>query len=206
MAKPPPIVQEAPEVIRFKELKQKGIPVMFIDSMLPGHQRMNYALLGDTASENPDFSPMITSPHSFQLGMAMCPPGQGPAYHTHDYIECFFVLKGEFRFWYGDDPEKEPTQYVDLGPWDTISIPVGLWRRFENISDEPGWYYAVLEKHEVFESKDPYWAGPLVRQAEDIGFYADDKGKMIKPSNFEVLEQQMNEKLEAYISDDPAND
>ncbi len=206
MSKPPPIVQDAPEVIPFDELKQNGIPVMFIDSLLPGHQRMNYAILGDTASENPEFSPMITSPHSFQLGMAMCPPGQGPAYHTHDYIECFFVLKGKFRFWYSKDEHNDPTDYVDLGPWDTISIPVGLWRRFENISDEAGWYYAVLEKHEVFETKDPYWAPQLVKDAEAIGFYADDKGKMIKPDNFTELERQMNDKLEAYISDDPAND
>jgi len=184
-----------PEVIKFQELKKNGIPLMFIDSILPGHQRMNYALIGDTASENPDFSPAITSPHKFQLGMAMCPPGQGPAYHTHDYIEAFLVLKGTFRFWYGDDPEQEPTDYVDLGEWDTISLPAGLWRRFENISDDDGWFYAVLEPHDVFEGKDPYWPEHIMKSAEAHGFKADEQGKMIKPENFEDLEQNMREKL-----------
>ena len=188
-------MSNSPEVIKFQELKENGIPLMFIDSILPGHQRMNYALIGDTASENPDFSPAITSPHKFQLGMAMCPPGQGPAYHTHDYIEAFLVLKGQFRFWHGNDPEQEPTKYVDLNEWDTISLPAGLWRRFENISEEPGWFYAVLEQHEVFEGEDPYWPQHIRDKASTHGFKADDKGKMIKPDNFKDLEQAMREKL-----------
>ena len=174
---------------------------MFIDSPLPGHQRMNYALIGDTASENPDYSPMVTTPHKFQLGMAMCPPGQGPAYHNHDYIECFFIIKGTFRFWYGTDPDQEPTDYVDIGEWDTISLPPGLWRSFENISDEEGWFFAVLEPHEVFEGKDPYWPDSVVKAAEAMGFKADSQGKMIKPENFGVLERQLNDKLEAYMAD-----
>ena len=40
----------AARVMRFDELKHKGIPIMFIDSMLPGHMRMNYAVIGDTAA------------------------------------------------------------------------------------------------------------------------------------------------------------
>lgn len=192
-----------PEVIKFDDLKQHGIPIMFIDSVLPGHQRMNYALIGDTASENPDFKPMITSPHRFQLGMAMCPPGQGPGYHTHDYIECFLVLKGTFRFWYGADPDRDPTDYVDLGEWDTISLPAGLWRRFENISDDPGWFYAVLESHDVFEGKDPYWAASVVEEAERRGLHADARGKMIRPDNFEALEREMLHMLEPYLSAEP---
>ena len=43
----------AARIMRFDELKQKGIPIMFIDSMLPGHQRMNYAVIGDTAAGEP---------------------------------------------------------------------------------------------------------------------------------------------------------
>lgn len=194
-----------PEVIKFEELKENGIPLMFIDSILPGHQRMNYALIGDTASENPEFSPAITSPHKFQLGMAMCPPNQGPAYHTHDYIECFLVLKGTFRFWYGDTPDQEPTDYLDLKEWDTISLPAGLWRRFENISDEAGWFYAVLEQHDVFEGKDPYWPQSVVKDAEMYGFKANEQGKMIKPQNYEAQKQDMKNKLEAHLSKEPSN-
>jgi len=61
----------AKRVMRFDELKHQGIPLMFIDSILPGHWRMNYAVIGDTASENPDFTGQraITDPHKFQIGM-----------------------------------------------------------------------------------------------------------------------------------------
>ena len=48
---------------------------------------MNDALIGDTASENTEFNPIISAPHRFQIGMVMARPGNGPAYHTHDYGE-----------------------------------------------------------------------------------------------------------------------
>lgn len=85
-------------IVRFAELKQRDIPLMFIDSVLPGHQRMNYAVIGDTASENPEFQSAVGAPHKFQIGMVNAPPGKGPAYYTHDYVERFIVLTGhEFR-------------------------------------------------------------------------------------------------------------
>ena len=70
----------AARVMRFEELKAKGIPIMFIDSMLPGHMRMNYAVIGDTAAENPDYSIQraITEPHRYQIGMAWAPPAAVP--------------------------------------------------------------------------------------------------------------------------------
>jgi hypothetical protein len=81
-------------ISRFSDLQQNGVPLMFIDSVLPGHQRMNYALIGDTASENAEFKPAIAAPHKFQIGMGFAPPGNGPAFHTHDYVESFLVLEG----------------------------------------------------------------------------------------------------------------
>ena len=82
------------DAYRFTEVRERGIPLMFIDSILPRHYRMNFAIVGDTASENPDFQPILREPHKFQIGMVNAPPGCGPAYHTHDYIELFFVLTG----------------------------------------------------------------------------------------------------------------
>ena len=186
----------AGRIIEFDKLKKRGIPLMFIDSILPGHQRMNYALIGDTASEDDKFEPYITSPHGFQLGMAKAPPGNGPAYHTHDYIEAFLPLTGKWRFRWGEDPDAEPDGEAILEPWDLISLPPKLWRSFENVSSEDAWFFAVLEQHEVFGGKDPYWASSVVKEAQKHGFHADDKGRMIKPENFEALEREMREKLE----------
>ena len=188
----------AARVMRFEELKSKGIPIMFIDSMLPGHMRMNYAVIGDTASENPDFSirRAITEPHRYQIGMVWAPPGCGPAWHTHDYVESFFMLTGPWTFYWGneDDPDKVEGEFV-LNAWDMISLPPGMYRSFEYSGDEIGWIYAVLESHEVFEGKDPYWAPQIEQQAQAIGYEADAKGKMVHPPDYEAQKTAQNEYL-----------
>ena len=182
-------------IVRFTELGPRGIPLMFIDSILPGHQRMNYAMIGDTASENPEFEPLITAPHRFQIGMVKAPPGQGPAYHTHDYIELFMPLTGQWRYYWGNEPDAVEGE-TTIGPWDVISLPPGLWRGFENVSDEDAWLFAVLEEHEVFKGKDPYWAPQVIEEAAKYGFHADETGKMIKPDNYEELREELRRRLE----------
>ncbi|MDE0609366.1 MAG: hypothetical protein OXH77_05565 [Anaerolineaceae bacterium] len=185
-------------VMRFDDMKARGVPLMFIDSILPAHWRMNYAVIGDTASENPDFrlQRMITAPHRFQLGMAWAPPGCGPAWHTHDYTESFFILRGPWRFYWGnsDDPAKAEGHF-DLDAWDLISLPPGMYRSFEYRGGEVGWFFAVLEAHEVYQGKDPYWSPQIEQQAAAHGFHADDKGKMVQPPDYEQLRQQQQERL-----------
>ena len=188
-------------IIRFKDIEGQGSPVgaplMFIDSVLPGHFRMNYAVIGDTASEDPEFKPLLDEPHKFQIGIFMCPPKNGPAYHTHDYIELFMPLSGRWRFYWGEDPDKpdDPDGEDFLNPWDMISLPPQLWRGFENVGEEDAWCFAVLESHEVYTGKDPYWPSWLVEQAKEKGLQVDESGKMIKPDNFE----EMRDKAEAEV-------
>jgi len=183
-------------IVRFDALKQRGIPVMFIDSILPGHQRMNYSLVGDTASENPEFDALITAPHKFQIGMVKAKPGNGPAYHTHDYVESFFVLSGHWRFYWGNDPDSVHGEAV-LGQWDYISLPPGLWRGFEVSKEdtEEAWIFAVLDPHDVFTTKDPYWAPSVERDAAQHGFYANENGKMVKPENYDAVRAELMARL-----------
>jgi quercetin dioxygenase-like cupin family protein len=186
-------------IVRFEDLKHHGIPLMFIDSIIPGHYRMNYAVVGDTASENPEFEPALTQPHRFQIGMFMAPPGNGPAYHTHDYIEMFMPLTGQWRYYWGNDPEGEPEGEATIGPWDVISLPPGLWRGFENVSDADAWAFAVLEAHDVFLDKDPYWSKKVEAKAAEYGFHANERGKMVKPANYDELKHQMMERLKGAV-------
>ncbi len=194
----------AARIMRFDELKHKGIPIMFIDSMLPGHQRMNYAVIGDTAAENPDYSikRAITEPHRYQIGMAWAPPGCGPAWHTHDYTESFFILTGPFTFYWGneDDPDKVEGEFV-LNEWDMISLPPGMYRSFEYSGDSIGWFYAVLESHEVFEGKDPYWSPQIEEAALQNGYEADAKGKMVHPPDYEAQKARQDENLRGRFRD-----
>lgn len=184
-------------VVRFGDYTvDKAVPLMFIDSVLPGHHRLNYAVLGDTASENPDYEVMMKQPHKFQIGMFKAMPnGNGVGFHTHDYVEIFFPLEGKWRFYWGNDAESEPEGEVILEKWDLISFPPKLWRGFENIDDKPAWCFAVLEQHEVFEGKDPYWSPKVIRKAAEHGFKSDENGRMIKPANYETLNAEMLKKM-----------
>ena len=180
-------------IARWAEVQKKGIPVMFIDSVLEGHYRMNYAVLGDTASENPDYEVAISEPHKFQIGMFEAPPGNGPGWHTHTYVEMFVPLTGTWKFTYGenpDDPDGDVTEVL-LGPWDVISFPAGLWRRFENASDVNAVGFAVLDPHDAFLEKDPIWPQWLVKDAAARGLAADASGRMVKPENFAEIEDEV---------------
>lgn len=188
----------AKRVMRFDELKSSGIPIMFIDSMIPRHYRMNYAVIGDTASENPDYENQraITDPHNFQVGMGWAPPQCGPAWHTHDYIESFFILKGPWRFYWGnDDDPDQPEGYFDLNEWDMISLPPGMYRSFEYIGDQIGWFFAVLESHQVFDGKDPYWAPKIEQQAAEVGYRANEQGKMVLPPDYQQQKSEHTARL-----------
>lgn len=198
VTKHPPVTTEEMQqrVVRFADYtKESAVPLMFIDSFLAGHHRLNFAVIGDTASENADFQPHLTQPHKFQIGMFKAMPGNGPAYHTHDYIELFLPLEGKWRFYFGNDPDGEPEGEIFLAKWDLISFPPGLYRGFENISDEPAWCFAVQEAHTVFASKDPIWSPQVIRRAQEQGFESDENGQMIKPANFAELNARLLDEM-----------
>lgn len=75
----------------------------------------------------------------FNIGYAECESGKGPLMHNHDTVETFIPITGRWRFEWELDGEVEA---IDLGPLDTIAMPAGVNRRFENVTKgNPG------EKH-----------------------------------------------------------
>ena len=47
-------------VVCFRDYtKEKAVPLMFIDSFIQGLHRLNFEVVGDTASENPDYEVML---------------------------------------------------------------------------------------------------------------------------------------------------
>lgn len=133
-------------VARFRKLKGSdgGLP----DSPLPECRRKLYAVIGfqPPMSDNPattspvgqDASsmPAISIAEGFNLGYCKAKPGKGPLMHNHDTNETFIAMTGRWRCEWN---EGEAMQYVDLDPYDVISFPVGVARRFMNVTyDEPG--------------------------------------------------------------------
>jgi mannose-6-phosphate isomerase-like protein (cupin superfamily) len=134
-------------VARFRKLKGSdgGLP----DSKLPECRRKLYAVIGfqppmekqNTATTSPvgdDASSMPAIPiaEDFNLGYCKAKPGKGPLMHNHDTNETFIALTGRWRCEWNEGEAKE---HVDLAPYDVISFPVGVARRFLNVTyDEPG--------------------------------------------------------------------
>src|SRR3954467_2582871 len=134
-------------VARFRKLKGSdgGLP----DSPLPECRRKLFAVIGfqppaDRASgaatspvgDDASAMPAIPIAQGFNLGYCKAKPGRGPLMHNHDTNETFIAMTGRWRCEWNEGAAME---YVDLAPLDVISFPVGVARRFMNVTyDEPG--------------------------------------------------------------------
>jgi mannose-6-phosphate isomerase-like protein (cupin superfamily) len=133
-------------VARFRKLKGSdgGLP----DSPLPECTRTLYAVIGFAPPKSKKRSvtspvggdasamPAIAIAEGFNLGYCKAKPGKGPLMHNHDTNETFIAMTGRWRCEWNEGKDK---QSVDLDPYDVISFPVGVARRFMNVTyDEPG--------------------------------------------------------------------
>jgi mannose-6-phosphate isomerase-like protein (cupin superfamily) len=129
-------------VARFRKLKGSdgGLP----DSPLPECRRTLFNVLGFQPPEtgnspvgaNASARPAIGIAEGFNLGYCKAKPGKGPLMHNHDTNETFICMTGRWR---AEWNEGDATEHVDLAPYDVISFPVGVARRFMNVTyDEPG--------------------------------------------------------------------
>lgn len=132
-------------VARFKDLKGSdgGLP----DSPLPECRRKLYAVIGfqkpvsdkesvtSPVGDDASSMPAISIAEGFNLGYCKAKPGKGPLMHNHDTNETFIALSGRWR---AEWNEGRKMQHVDLNPYDVISFPTGVARRFMNVTyDEP---------------------------------------------------------------------
>jgi hypothetical protein len=132
-------------VARFRTLKGSdgGLP----DSKLPECRRKLYAVIGfqppmsDSAAvtspvgQDASAMPAISIAEGFNLGYCKAKPGKGPLMHNHDTNETFIAMTGKWRCEWN---EGDALEYVDLDPYDVISFPTGVARRFMNVTyDEP---------------------------------------------------------------------
>ena len=125
-----------------------GTPDRLPDSPLPECKRKLYAVIGfqppmsDSAAvtspvgDDASSKPAIPIAEGFNLGYCKAKPGKGPLMHNHDTNETFIPITGKWRCEWN---EGRAMEHVDLDPLDVISFPVGVARRFMNVTyDEPG--------------------------------------------------------------------
>ena len=159
-------------LVRYGELRP--CTTAFIDTRTPGSEKKeNFTIIGPGVAENPDQHVHISIAHGFNIGGARQPPRCINSQHSHDTAEVFVIHSGRWRFKTGHDGTGA---HVDLEPGDTISIPVHIFRGFENIGADVGFMFAVLG------GDDPgrvTWAPYVFEAAAKYGLVLLESGRLI---------------------------
>ncbi len=167
-------------LVRYAELRP--CTTAFIDTRTPGSkEKENFTIIGPGVAENPDQHVHIHIPHGFNIGAARQPPGCVNSQHSHETAEVFVVHSGRWAFYLGAD--REDGQIV-LEKGDTISIPIHVFRGFENIGDDVGFMFAVLG------GDDPghvTWAPYVFDEAERYGLILLEDGSLVDTTRGESI-------------------
>ena len=158
-------------VARFKDLRSSR--KAFVDSLIPGHKREIYNVIGRGVTEDASLNPTITDARDLNLTYVQAEPGKGAALHAHTTIEAFVALSGEWGIYWGDNGENE----IILRQWDTISVPPGVMRGFRNVGKESAHLMAILG------GTDPgrvSWAQKVLEQAKQTGLRLNEHGDLMQ--------------------------
>lgn len=126
----------AARIARLAELEPDT--AAFPDLKDPTRQRSVSYVISPAGTAGPA---AITAPHNFHIAMLTMTKGVKPSTHSHPYNEVFIPLEGRFRFYWGE----ELAENVELGPFDTISVPAGVFRTFENLEDGLGRILSIFD-------------------------------------------------------------
>ena len=159
-------------LVRYAELRP--CTNAFIDARSPGSDKKeNFTIIGPGVAENPHQYVHIDEPHGFNIGAARQPPGCTNSLHSHQSEEVFIVHEGRWRFFWGEHGDAGE---VVLETGDTISIPIHVFRGFENIGNDVGFMFAVLG------GDDPgrvHWAPQVIINAREFGLVLLENGSLI---------------------------
>jgi len=178
-------------IVRYRDLLP--CTTAFIDARTPGSDaKENFTIIGPGVAENPDQHVHISELHGFNIGGARQPPGCVNSQHFHETAEVFFVHSGRWAFRTGEHAEDAE---VILEPGDTISIPVHVFRGFENVGTGVGFLYAVLG------GNDPgrvVWAPDVLEKARGHGLVLLESGRLI-----DTLKQSLPQGTDAVVEPEP---
>ncbi len=170
----------AERLVRYADLRP--CTTAFIDTRTPGSaEKENFTIIGPGVAESPDQHVHIEIPHGFNIGGARQPPQCLNSQHSHETAEVFVVHSGTWAFLLG--PNKEDGQVV-LGPGDVISIPIHVFRGFQNVGGDTGFLYAVLG------GDDPghvTWAPYVFENAQEFGLILLEDGSLVDTTRGETI-------------------
>ncbi len=113
----------------------------FLDSTLPGGGAQLALVVGYGLTEDRFQRPRLCDPHGLALAWLRARPGQGVGVHRIVEAEVLIVKSGRLRV----TLNRETPVWVELGPYDTLSVPRGAWRSFASVGDESAQVVVLTE-------------------------------------------------------------
>ena len=113
----------------------KGSNLAFLDQRLPAYEREIINMVGMGVTENAELRPHVKAgADGFSITYIRAPKGKGAALHRHATEEVFLPIHGRWQvFWL----EGEQERTLDLDEGDMCNVPIGIYRGFRNVSDNP---------------------------------------------------------------------
>lgn len=169
----PSVAEMEKRVARFDKLKPSK--QAFVDTRIPKYERDIYNVIGRGVTEDPALAPAIADSRYFGITYVGAEPGKGAALHAHETIEVFVPLTGRWAAYWGEKGDKE----IEVGPFDVISFPPGVYRGFRNIGDSHAMLMAIIgSKQTTDDGGRVAWAPEILKQSEDTGLRVGTSGDL----------------------------
>jgi quercetin dioxygenase-like cupin family protein len=155
-----------------------GSDIAFLDQRIPAYRREIINIIGLGVTENvadPALAPKIKAPaHGFSVTYVRAPKGCGAALHRHPTEEVFLTLQGRWEvFWLEGEEERK----LALDPGDIVNVPIGVYRGFRNLSDDPqSTLIAVVGGPDQGKVD---WHPSVIAEARKTGLSVDDDGNLV---------------------------
>ena len=147
----------------------------FLDRDLPGGGAEIAPVIGHGLTQNRDHAAPITNPHGFSADWLRMAPGQAVGPFAIDEKMVLIVHEGALRVDYADGGGAS----VEVGAWDTYSVPGGVFRTLTATGDAPVEALVVVSGD---HRKRPVFADEVVRAAREAGTALDAGGYVAKTS------------------------
>lgn len=106
----------------------------------------------------------VFGPAGLVVAIARAPRFTGPALHIHTLsLETFLILEGQFQITWGDKGEYE--EFLNAG--DMITIPRGVNRTFEAVSDGDNWILPLVVGADD-ETDDIVWFPEVAQELAEV--------------------------------------
>lgn len=127
----------SPKKARFET--NSGIPAKAMEAIAANSIYLYMAPEGTGGSNQ---NPGIEGLPGLTVNVCRCPPGDGPALHSHARtVETFMTLKGSFDIMWGDDGQ----HCIELNEFDMISLPPGVMRAFRNTGKDEALLLVLIQ-------------------------------------------------------------